>query len=293
MRHRAGRVLVFATTVVLVTAALPAGIAAAKTIVKATPGHGTLATAETVPLAPDLVISQVLPNGTQATAQPVSPTYYATDVTGAVSKTLPSVYFGFNLPAGYDLHLVVEAGKPVTEFPELALYDPDENLVAIANSNTPDRSGSIIDYTTTGAGKWTAEITSNASQLKAKYFRFDLRITPVPYTTDVHGYFATTPGYYAISTHAGDNLHLVLESATPATKFTELFLYDSGGELVAIVPQNAPDRSGSVIDFTTTATGNWYAEATGAPKLPKSVSTHFKYDLTIAGDTGAGPVKPK
>jgi hypothetical protein len=164
----------------LFTCALPGGIAQAATFVKAKHGNGTLATAQLVSLDPDLVVRQKRPNDTLATAQPVSPTYMATDVVGSLTRHQPQAFFAFALVAGDQLHVQVSAKHPTTQFPELLLYDPNGNLVAVAAGNGSDGSTSIIDFTVPNGdgGNWTAEVAGspNAPNPSKNFFKYDLTI---------------------------------------------------------------------------------------------------------------------
>ena len=78
----------------------------------------------------------------------------------------PTIY-SVNANAGDNLHFATTtpAGGP-NEFvnnlyPELLLYDPNGNLVAVAAGNASDGRNSVIDFTVPGgdAGKWTIEVT--------------------------------------------------------------------------------------------------------------------------------------
>ena len=73
-------------------------------------------------------------------------------------------FFALSADAGDNLHLVVSAGTPATQFPELLLYDPNGNLVAVAAGNAPDGSSSVIDFTVPGgdAGAWSAEVAGSS-----------------------------------------------------------------------------------------------------------------------------------
>jgi len=288
-----GRGLLFVSAVTLITGLLPTAVAEASTIVHATAGHATIATAQLVSLRPDLVLKQKLPNSTLATAQPISPTHISTDVIGSITKPHPAIFFAFALKAGKQIHLSLEPGVPATQSTELLLYDNFGNLVAIAAGNAHDGSGSVIDFTITGTGTWTAEVTGySGAPASARIFKYDLRITPVHYATDVSGNFGANnkPGFYAISVRANNQLQLSVSAAHPATQFPELLLYDNNGNLVAIAAGNGSDGSTSVIDFTAATPGTWTVEVTGSSSAPPG--NHFNYDLTVRGATGKGPVVP-
>jgi hypothetical protein len=85
--------------------------------------------------------------------------------------------------------------------------------------------------------------------------------------TDVLGNGSADPtdssnlGFYSINVNTGDPLQLSL-NAIPAGRITELLLYDSSDDLVAIASGNAQDGRGSIIDFTIPSglAGNWFAQ---------------------------------
>ena len=76
-------------------------------------------------------------------------------------------FYSVNANAGDNLHFATTtpAGGPnefVNNFyPELLLYDPNGNLVAVAAGNASDGRNSVIDFTVPAgdAGKWTIEVT--------------------------------------------------------------------------------------------------------------------------------------
>jgi hypothetical protein len=250
----------------------------------------TLGTAQQLSLTPNLVIGQVAPNFTLATAQPVSPQYMAYDVLGTINATHPQAYFGFGANVNDNINMLLRPVNPTNQLTELLLYDNMQNLVAVASGNYFDGLSSDIQFTVpTGQnGVWTSEVTS---QTPATY-RYDLHfITPLgaPYTTNVIGNFnnVAQPNFYSIAANVGDNLHFDLMPATPG-KLTELLLYDENGNLVAVASGNGSDGLSSVIDFTVPSGegGNWTAEV--STYLPD----FYRYDLLIQGDTGVGPVNP-
>jgi hypothetical protein len=256
--------------------ALPAASAQAATTVKSKPGNDTL-----------------------AAAQPVSPTYQARDIVGTLTKGHPSAFFAFALSVGEDLHLESRTKVPSKQFSELLLYHNGGFLVAIANGNGSNGSDSVIDYTIPpgGNGTWTAEVTGSPSHPKQQFFPYDLRVTPVSFTTSVKGHHSAkdVPGFYAMAANVGDDLHLAVSAQKPAKQFPELLLYDNGGFLVAFANGNGSNGSDSVIDYTipSGAGGTWTAEVVGSESLPDQKHNVFPYVLTIQGDTGAGPVIPK
>ena len=99
---------------------------------------------------------------------------YSTNVLGALTDPTDPGFYAVSANVGDQLHFLVDAGTPATQFPELLLYDANQNLVAIANGNASNGSSSIIDFTVPSgdAGVWTAEV----STLAAVPFNYDLLI---------------------------------------------------------------------------------------------------------------------
>jgi methionine-rich copper-binding protein CopC/protocatechuate 3,4-dioxygenase beta subunit len=103
----------------------------------------------------------------------------------SVLSSIGTDYYSVNTNAGDNLHFATStpAGGPgefINNFyPELLLYDPNGNLVAIANGNASDGRNSLIDFTVPDgdAGKWTIEVTASPS-------------TPTP-TSGEYGLLAT------------------------------------------------------------------------------------------------------
>jgi hypothetical protein len=262
----------------------------------------SLGSAQTLPVNPDLVINQVPPNFTLGTAQPVSPTYAASEALGSITSGSSQEFFSIAATDGKTISLRVDAATPATQFPELLLYDPNGNLVAVAAGNASNGSSSIIDFTVPSgdSGNWTAEVVGspNAPNPATNFFSYDLKLTGsvIQYSTDVLGALndPNDPGFYALSANAGDNLHFLVNGATPATQYPELLLYDPNQNLVAVAAGNASNGSSSIIDFTVPSgdAGNWIAEVAGSPNVPNPATNLFSYDLLIQGDTGNGPINP-
>ncbi len=274
----------------------------ADTFVFATGANTTLGTAKALIVNPDLVINQAPPNFTLGTAQPVSPEYQASEGLGSITAGHSQEFFSIAATDGKTISLRVDASNPATQFPELLLYDPNGNLVAIAAGNASNGSSSIIDFTVPSgdSGNWTAEVVGspNAPNPATNFFNYDLKLTGsvIQYSTDVLGALTdpNDPGYYAVSANTGDNLHFLVNGETPATQFPELLLYDPNGNLVAVAAGNAPNGSSSIIDFTVPIgdAGLWIVEVAGSPNVSNPATNLFNYDLLIQGDTGNGPIDP-
>jgi hypothetical protein len=281
---------------------LPLVTIQADTFTFATGANTSLGTAQALNVNPDLVINQAPPNFTLATAQPVSPEYQASEGLGSITAGHSQEFFSISATDGKTISLRVDASNPASQFPELLLYDPNGNLVAIAAGNASNGSSSIIDFTVPSgdSGNWTAEVVGspNAPNPATNFFSYDLKLTGsvIQYSTDVLGALTNQndPGFYAVNANEGDNLHFLVNAGTPATQFPELLLYDPNQNLVAVAAGNASNGSSSIIDFTVPFgdPGNWIVEVAGSPNVPNTATNLFNYDLLIQGDTGNGPVNP-
>jgi uncharacterized repeat protein (TIGR01451 family) len=154
------------------------------------------------------------PNDTLGTAQPL--------VAGAALGYLPGNaddYFSVRASEGDNLHMqtTTPAGGP-GEFvnglyPELLLYDPNGNLVAIANGNAIDGRNSVIDFTVPNgdAGIWTVQVTYSPSTQNPTQGEFVLVFTgatgapPVPDLTVSKSHIGTfvrgTTATWSITVH--------------------------------------------------------------------------------------------
>ena len=167
------RGIVASIVVLLATASVPAS-----TYVISNGSNTSIATALPMNQNPDLVIQQLPPNFTLATAQNVSPQWSGSNAIGTINPILPSEYFAFNANVGSSIALQVNSTNPTSKDVELLLYDPNGNLVAIADGNAPDGASSIIDYSVPNGdpGNWSAEVTSSPSAPGAD-FPYDLQIS--------------------------------------------------------------------------------------------------------------------
>jgi methionine-rich copper-binding protein CopC/protocatechuate 3,4-dioxygenase beta subunit len=94
-------------------------------------------------------------------------------------------YYSVNANAGDNLHFATStpAGGPLefvnNFYPELLLYDPNGNLVAIANGNASDGRNSVIDFTVPAgdAGKWVIEVTPSPSTSAPTQGEYGLLVT--------------------------------------------------------------------------------------------------------------------
>ena len=115
---------------------------------------------------------------------PVNVQGYVSGLAGDGLGTAPldDHYYSVLAKAGDHLHFATStpAGGP-NEFvnnlyPELELYDPNGNLVAIAGGNASDKRNSVINFTvpTGEAGKWTIEILTSTNTSAPTYGEFGL-----------------------------------------------------------------------------------------------------------------------
>jgi protocatechuate 3,4-dioxygenase beta subunit/glutamine cyclotransferase len=115
-------------------------------------------------------------------------------------------YYSVNANAGDNLHFATTtpAGGPdefVNNFyPELLLYDPNGNLVAIANGNASDGRNSVIDFTVPDgdAGKWTIEVTPSPSTQTPTAGEYGLLVTGATGALSPFVVTATTPAANAV-----------------------------------------------------------------------------------------------
>lgn len=168
-----------------------AGSAGASTFTNSNGTNLTLATAQQLTLAPDLIIGQVAPNYTLLTAQPVSPQYMAYEVFGVIDATHPQEFFGVGANVSDTINMLVRPVNPTSQLTEFQLFDNNGNLVAIASGNYIDGVSSTIQFTVPASGTWYPEVTS----VSPATYHYDLSfVSPysTPYTIDVLGH-GTSP----------------------------------------------------------------------------------------------------
>ena len=208
-------------------------------------------------------------------------------------------YFNFAESDGAQIGLHGAATSPPNQGTELLLFDPNSNLVAVASGNAPDGLSSIIDFTVPGGdgGAWQTAITQGVNTTSAINYRLEFQLpysALSPFTTNVIGSGQEkngSLGAYDVNANAGDNLAFDVNATTPLTA-TELLLYDSNGNLVAIASGNGSDGLSSIIDFTVPGgdAGEWQIQVAPSPNIP--VPQAYAYDLAIQGFSGLGPVNP-
>ncbi len=104
-----------------------------------------------------------------------SPIAYRTDVLGVYGGIGKSGFYGVAVNAGDNLLFNVSAANPGKQSPELLLYDPSGNLVAVAAGNSPDGSSSVIGFSAPSAGTWVIEVSGNPSA-PGVHFNYELRV---------------------------------------------------------------------------------------------------------------------
>ena len=100
-------------------------------------------------------------------------------------QSIGTDYYSVNANAGDNLHFATTtpAGGPnefVNNFyPELLLYDPNGNLVAVAAGNASDGRNSVIDFTVPAgdAGKWIIEVTPSPNTPTPTFGEYGLLAT--------------------------------------------------------------------------------------------------------------------
>jgi hypothetical protein len=103
-----------------------------------------------------------------------SPLSYSTNVLGSFPNAADSGFYSFGANAGDNLNLLVNSTSPTGEPTELLLFDPNGNLVAIAEGNGGDGLSSLIEFTVPSgdAGNWTAEVADPGSAL----YKYDFQL---------------------------------------------------------------------------------------------------------------------
>jgi hypothetical protein len=219
----------------------------------------------------------------------------AIDAVGHLASPSATNYFGFNETDGDAFRLNANATSPPGQGAEILLYDPNGNLVAIANGNGSDGLSSIVDFTvpTGDGGTWDAAITGSPSGMVGINYKLQLTL-PFSggslFTTNVLGNGQSNGGLlgaYDVNANVGDNLHFNV-NATATSELTELELFDADGNLVAIASGNGSDGLSSIIDFTVPDgdAGDWQIQ------VVEPSTTAYAYDLAIQGASGLGPVNP-
>ena len=115
-------------------------------------------------------------------------------------------YYAVDANAGDNLHFATTtpAGGPNefvnNFFPELLLYDPNGNLVAVAAGNASDGRNSVIDFTVPAgdAGKWTIEVTPSPNTPLPSSGEYGLLVTGATGALSPFVVTATTPASGAL-----------------------------------------------------------------------------------------------
>ena len=151
------------------------------------------------------------PHTTIATAQDITATELSGlpgtgGALGSLSSTNGTDFYSVNANAGDNLHFATStpAGGP-NEFvnnlyPELLLYDPNGNLVAVANGNASDGRNSVIDFTVPDkdAGKWTIEVTASPNTPTLTAGEYGLLVTGATGTLSPFVVSSTVPATNAL-----------------------------------------------------------------------------------------------
>jgi hypothetical protein len=235
------------------------------------------------------MLKQAASNTKPGNPQPISPTYGAADVQGAITAAHPVAFDTRFGTTGQAVNMTVTPAN--TQVTALILFDPFGNLVAIAAGNGSDGRSTVITFTIPQgeAGTWSIEVAT-AGQSSADDFDYTLHVfRPIAYIVDTLGddKSKTGPRLYAIAAHANDQRVINLSPGNPALETTRLLLDDPAANLVAIASGNAPDGASTLINFTAHRAETWVA-AVDAPKSRENVDD----DLRVQGATGAGSVVP-
>ena len=128
------------------------------------------------------------PNAQDITATELSGSNKLGGVLGYLQNTNGTIgtdFYSVNANAGDNLHFATTTpsggpGEFVNNFyPELLLYDPNGNLVAIAAGNASDGRNSVIDFTVPDgdAGTWTMEVAPSPNTPTPTYGEYGLLAT--------------------------------------------------------------------------------------------------------------------
>jgi len=131
----------------------------------------------------------IQPHSTPATAQNVTATLRSGDpgLGGALGyltnsgSTIGTDFYAVNANVGDNLQFATSTpgGRINNFFPELLLFDPNGNLVAVAAGNAADGRNSVIDFTVPqgDAGTWTIEVTPSPNTEAPTQGEYGLLVT--------------------------------------------------------------------------------------------------------------------
>ncbi len=119
----------------------------------------------------------------------------------AVLATIGTDYYSVNANAGDNLHFsTTTPGGGPSEFinnfyPELLLFDPNGNLVAVAAGNGADGRNSVIDFTVPDgdAGQWVIEVTPSPNTPQPTQGEYGLLVTGATGSLSPYVVTSTTP----------------------------------------------------------------------------------------------------
>ncbi len=184
-----------------------------------------------------------------------------------VQQTIGTDFYSVNANAGDNLSFstTTPAGGP-NEFvnnlyPELLLYDPNGNLVAIAAGNAADGRNSVIQFTVPDgdAGKWTIEVTSSPNTSLPTQGEYGLLVTGATGALSPYYVTATTPASGA----------LVQPPSTITVTFNEPVYVPSltAGELEVngVAATAVTDVNGNTVSWTIPASA--YATGVDLPNV--------------------------
>ena len=92
-------------------------------------------------------------------------------------------------------------------YPELLLYDPNGNLVAVAAGNASDGRNSVIEFTVPDgdAGNWTIEVTSSPNTPLPTQGEYGLLVTGATGALSPFDVTSTTPAAWCAGPAAIDH----------------------------------------------------------------------------------------
>jgi hypothetical protein len=224
-----------------------------------------------------------------ASAQPL----YAGVVLGAVSASASQEFYSVNTKVGDNLHFATTTpgGSSANGlqfinnfYPELLLFDPNGNLVAIANGNASDGRNSLIDFTVPSgdAGRWTIEVTNSPSTSSP---------TVGEYTLVASGATGGLAHFIVTSTNPAAGASIPNQVSTMTVTFSDSILLSSlntsdftidGNNATGLSALDSHDVSFS---FPTTASGVHSVSISGLVNIHGTTLTPDNFTFT----TGAFP----
>ncbi len=208
-----------------------------------------------------------------------------------VQQSIGTDYYSVNANAGDNLSFstTTPAGGP-NEFvnnlyPELLLYDPNGNLVAVAAGNASDGRNSIIQFTVPDgdAGQWTIEVTPSPNTPLPTQGEYGLLVTgatgalspfDVTSTTPAPGALVQPPSTITVSFNEPVNLSTLTPGELEVNGVAATAVTDVNGNTVAWTIPSSAYGTGvdlpNVVTIGADADGNQIMDVSGQTLTPYS-----------------------